>query len=135
MRLTVERIVDDPAAAGPRQDVRGYDVTLVRDAHTTADQTAWGAPPPELVIAHTNLLDLPDGTGADGPDGQDHGCRLRRHVLTPVQAFAAQVRPRNGRGRRDNSSDSRVFGPVPVATVKGRIVYRCLPMDRAGPIG
>ena len=34
---------------------RGYDVTLVSDAHTTADLTAWGAPPPQLVIAHTNL--------------------------------------------------------------------------------
>lgn len=34
---------------------RGYDVTLVRDAHTTSDNTAWGAPPPEQVIAHTNL--------------------------------------------------------------------------------
>jgi nicotinamidase-related amidase len=35
--------------------VRGYDATLVSDAHTTEDQTAWGAPPPDLVIAHTNL--------------------------------------------------------------------------------
>jgi nicotinamidase-related amidase len=35
--------------------VRGYDATLVSDAHTTEDQTAWGAPPPEKVIAHTNL--------------------------------------------------------------------------------
>ena len=35
--------------------VRGYDVTLVSDAHTTEDQTAWGAPPPVQVIAHTNL--------------------------------------------------------------------------------
>ncbi|MBW8814814.1 MAG: cysteine hydrolase [Caulobacterales bacterium] len=35
--------------------VRGYDVTLVADAHTTEDLTAWGAPPPEQVIAHTNL--------------------------------------------------------------------------------
>jgi len=34
---------------------RGYDVTLVTDAHTTEDQTAWGAPPPDQVIAHTNL--------------------------------------------------------------------------------
>lgn len=33
---------------------RGYDVTLVSDAHTTEDQTAWGAPPPASVIAHTN---------------------------------------------------------------------------------
>jgi nicotinamidase-related amidase len=35
--------------------VRGYDATLVSDAHTTEDQSAWGAPPPEQVIAHTNL--------------------------------------------------------------------------------
>jgi nicotinamidase-related amidase len=35
--------------------VRGYDAILVSDAHTTEDQTAWGAPPPEQVIAHTNL--------------------------------------------------------------------------------
>jgi nicotinamidase-related amidase len=34
---------------------RGYDATLVGDAHTTEDLTAWGAPPPDQVIAHTNL--------------------------------------------------------------------------------
>ena len=34
---------------------RGYDAILVKDAHTTEDQSAWGAPPPEQVIAHTNL--------------------------------------------------------------------------------
>ncbi|MEO8897396.1 MAG: isochorismatase family protein [Candidatus Dormibacter sp.] len=35
--------------------VRGYDTTLVSDAHTTEDQTSWGAPPPDKVITHTNL--------------------------------------------------------------------------------
>ncbi len=35
--------------------VRGYDAVLVSDAHTTEDQSEWGAPPPEQVIAHTNL--------------------------------------------------------------------------------
>jgi nicotinamidase-related amidase len=35
--------------------VRGYDATLVGDAHTTEDHTQWGAPPPDQVIAHTNL--------------------------------------------------------------------------------
>ena len=35
--------------------VRGYDATLVSDAHTTEDHTEWGAPPPAQVIAHTNL--------------------------------------------------------------------------------
>ena len=35
--------------------VRGYDAILVSDAHTTEDLTQLGAPPPEQVIAHTNL--------------------------------------------------------------------------------
>jgi nicotinamidase-related amidase len=35
--------------------VRGYDATLVSDGHTTEDLSPWGAPPPDLVIAHTNL--------------------------------------------------------------------------------
>ncbi|HZX03178.1 isochorismatase family protein [Kribbella sp.] len=35
--------------------VRGYDVTLVGDAHTTEDLSEWGAPSPDKVIAHTNL--------------------------------------------------------------------------------
>jgi nicotinamidase-related amidase len=35
--------------------VRGYDATLVSDAHTTDDHSEWGAPPPGQVIAHTNL--------------------------------------------------------------------------------
>lgn len=34
--------------------VRGYDTTLVGDAHTTEDLSAYGLPAPELVIAHTN---------------------------------------------------------------------------------
>lgn len=35
---------------------RGYDAKLVSDGHTTEDRTAWGAPPPDQVIAHTNLI-------------------------------------------------------------------------------
>jgi nicotinamidase-related amidase len=35
--------------------VRGYDATLVSDAHTTEDLSEWGAPPPQKVIDHTNL--------------------------------------------------------------------------------
>ena len=34
---------------------RGYDATLVSDAHTTVDRTADGGPPADQVIAHTNL--------------------------------------------------------------------------------
>lgn len=61
-RLSVGRLV----VAGAQTDAcirstlhgalaRGYDATLVSDAHTTENQTEYGAPPPELVIAHTNL--------------------------------------------------------------------------------
>ena len=62
--------------------VRGYDATLVSDAHTTEDQTAWGA----LAAgpghrAHESLLDVPDGAGTNGRDGRNQGHRLRRHVL------------------------------------------------------
>jgi nicotinamidase-related amidase len=35
--------------------VRGYDATLISDAHSTEDLTPWGAPPPDKVIDHTNL--------------------------------------------------------------------------------
>jgi nicotinamidase-related amidase len=34
---------------------RGYDATLIGDAHTTEDLSSYGAPPPDKVIAHTNL--------------------------------------------------------------------------------
>ncbi len=34
---------------------RGYDATLVKDAHTTEDLSPYGAPTPDKVIEHTNL--------------------------------------------------------------------------------
>lgn len=34
---------------------RGYDAVLISDAHTTEDLSAWGAPQPAQVIAHTNM--------------------------------------------------------------------------------
>jgi len=34
---------------------RGYDVTLVSDAHTTEDMSEWGAPAPDVIIKHTNM--------------------------------------------------------------------------------
>jgi nicotinamidase-related amidase len=35
--------------------VRGYDTVLVNDAHTTEDLSGYGLPPPDKVIAHTNM--------------------------------------------------------------------------------
>jgi hypothetical protein len=43
---------------------RGYDTTLVGDAHTAGDKSAWGAPPVPQVIAHTNMYW--SGQGAPG---------------------------------------------------------------------
>jgi nicotinamidase-related amidase len=34
---------------------RGYDTILVSDAHTTEDLSQFGLPPPDKVIAHTNM--------------------------------------------------------------------------------
>src|SRR5580704_7927075 len=46
---------------------RGYDVTLVSDAHTTEDLSEYGAPTPDKVIAHTNLYwDWQDAPGRKG---------------------------------------------------------------------
>ena len=58
--------------------VRGYDTTLVSDAHTTVDKTAAGAPPPDQVIAHTNMYwtrqKAPGRTaGTVDTDGVDFG--------------------------------------------------------------
>ena len=64
--LLAERHVGRLIVAGAQTDeciratlhgaiVRGYDATLVSDAHSTEDLTQWGAPPPDKVIDHTNL--------------------------------------------------------------------------------
>jgi nicotinamidase-related amidase len=56
-RLVVSGAQTDACIATTLQSavVRGYDATLVGDAHTTEDLTEYGAPPPDQVIAHTNL--------------------------------------------------------------------------------
>lgn len=64
--LLAERSVGHLVVSGAQTDAcirstmhggftRGYDVTLVGDAHTTEDLSEYGAPTPDKVIAHTNL--------------------------------------------------------------------------------
>ena len=61
--------------------VRGYDTTLVEDAHTTEDLRQWGVPvSPEQVIAHTNVSwswsEAPGRTGDVVPTADiDFGAR------------------------------------------------------------
>jgi nicotinamidase-related amidase len=59
--------------------VRGYDTILVSDAHTTKDQTEWGAPPPDKVITHTNLY----WTYHKAP-GRTAGTVTTEEALTPL---------------------------------------------------
>ncbi|MFI7427897.1 isochorismatase family protein [Micromonospora sp. NPDC049836] len=65
-RVLAERGIGRLVVAGAQTDAcirstlhgaiaRGYDATLVADAHTTEDLSDYGAPPPDQVIAHTNL--------------------------------------------------------------------------------
>ncbi|WP_433891562.1 isochorismatase family protein [Streptomyces sp. CA-111067] len=64
--LLAERSVGRLFVAGAQTDAcirstlhgaftRGYDATLISDAHTTEDLSAYGAPSPDKVISHTNL--------------------------------------------------------------------------------
>jgi nicotinamidase-related amidase len=65
-QLLAERAVGRLVVTGAQTDAcirstihgaftRGYDVTLVGDAHTTEDLSSWGAPTPDKVIEHTNI--------------------------------------------------------------------------------
>ena len=66
--------------------VRGYDATLVSDAHTTEDLTEWGAPPPEQVIAHTNLYWGARGARVDHRGDRDRRGRVSRRLNgTPAE--------------------------------------------------
>ena len=82
--------------------VRGYDVTLVGDAHTTGDLTAWGAPPPEQVIAHTNLY----WTHQTAPGRTAGRCRPTAST-SPSQVWRAGTRRWSSQLRRGRSCDRR----------------------------
>jgi nicotinamidase-related amidase len=57
--------------------VRGYDATLVSDAHTAKDLSAYGAPTPDLVIAHTNIY-----WAEQSAPGREAGTLSSTEVLT-----------------------------------------------------
>lgn len=76
---------------------RGYDVTLVGDAHTAGDKTDWGAPPVEDVIAHTNLYW--SFQAAPGRQGK---------VVASAQAAEIIVAAGADDGRRDGAAAGQV---------------------------
>ncbi|HET6753725.1 MAG TPA: isochorismatase family protein [Jiangellaceae bacterium] len=78
--------------------VRGYDATLVSDAHTTEDHTAWGAPPPDQVIAHTNLY----WTYQTAP-GRTAGTSKPRTSTSAARPEQPMPRGPRGRGRHHDN--------------------------------
>ena len=93
--------------------VRGYDATLVSDAHTTEDLTAWGAPPPDQVIAHTNLYwanqTAPGRTaGTVATKDVDFG----RHGLSPLSQDSKRE-PSSPYGKGEAVGDERSEGEHP----------------------
>src|SRR6185437_902537 len=93
---------------------RGYDATLVGDAHTTEDQADWEAPPPDKVIAHRNLYRAHQTAPGEHRNGGLEGRRFRRPDL---------------RQSRARSPAWRVLPPVPSAGItKPHSPPQCLMM-------
>ena len=61
--------------------VRGYDATLSATPTRRRTRQHGGAAAGPGHRAHERVLDLPEGAGADGRDGEDEGCRLQGYVL------------------------------------------------------
>ncbi len=89
---------------------RGYDTTLVSDAHTTEDLSEWGAPPPEQVIAHTNLY-----WRFQSAPGRTAGVVETKDVdLTGAEAGSARFGGgRSSRRRRERGAARRSGGGGP----------------------
>jgi nicotinamidase-related amidase len=91
--------------------VRGYDATLISDAHTTEDQTTWGHP------LRTRSSRTRTRTGpirrrlTDCRDGRDPGSRLRRLIVRHMRRGLDRI-GRATRGQRNSR------GPA-VAEIRG----------------
>ena len=123
--------------------VRGYDATLVSDAHTTEDLSPWGAPPPELVIAHTNLY-WGNHKARGGSAGTVEARTSIRSVLTtpdpepgalaPV-GYPPRCRTIGYCGRADTGSASTAWvRPVRVARRRQPSGYGCRPSASCRPV-
>jgi nicotinamidase-related amidase len=71
--------------------VRGYDATLVSDAHRRRTRRHGGAAAGPGHRALEPVLDLPDRAAADGRDGRDQGHPFRRHVLSQAHPRAPTI--------------------------------------------
>src|SRR3954451_14504889 len=94
---------------------RGYDVTLVGDAHTAEDLTAWGAPSPDQVIAHTNLY-----LQFQSAPGRTAGVAETKDVSSPDSARPRPIRHCDVmRGQWPGAGQTREGAPVVAFTAAG----------------
>ncbi len=92
---------------------RGYDATLVSDAHTTRDESPWGAPPPDQVIAHTNFYwtyQAAPGRTAGTVRTDDVNFATTAHHGLAAHDPLASGRPGGLPGRRDLQSRPGIGG-------------------------
>ena len=92
--------------------VRGYDTTLVSDAHTTSDLTNGARRRPTRSSPTRTCTGPTRGAGPDGRDGRDQGRRLRRG-----QRLAASSGPRS-------SADPRLGPWASAGTTRAATVAR-----------
>ena len=114
------------AAAALARCVRRVEVTggSMAPSLLEGDRLLVVAPPWRTLPARGDVIAVPDPR-APG--------RLLVKRVTAVDRSLGTVELRGDAG--DASTDSRTFGPVPLASVVGRAVYRYGPPGRSGPLG
>ncbi len=122
-----DRLLLDPLAYRDRAPERG-DVVVIADP--TAPERLLlkrvvGTPGDFVRITRdgAHRLETPSRPGAAPPDGA-----LEELEVPPGHLFVLSDRPTRTR-------DSRQFGPVPIASVAGRVWYRYGPRARRGELG
>jgi signal peptidase I len=110
----------EPAAPGVKDLVKRV-IGLPGETISSADGEVWidGKPLAEPW--------LPKGTITTGITGEIPGCiRVAGGCKIPAGEYFVMG------DNRGDSSDSRVFGPIPKSLIVGRVVFRIWPIDRIG---
>jgi signal peptidase I len=105
-------LADWPSADPMRVDARRFHLAPVRPVEDGGTGVAEAAP----------------GGGGLGGTDDDAVPRLRYDVVPDGSVFVLG-------DNRDNSGDSRLFGPVPLSDVVGRVTWTYWPLDRGGTGG
>lgn len=127
-RVMGERVSDHVTDPRPGDIVTftepGTSTVLVKRVIATGGQTV------DLKDGHVVV----DGKALDEPYTDGSASEpLKSDVTYPVTVPKGSIWVMGD--NRDDSADSRVFGPVPVANVQARILFLYWPLDEARPLG